>query len=441
MSPRPRRLADRLSLLTIGILSLALLAAGCGSSAPSPSPTPTPTASPTPTPAVSPSPSVSPSPASSADVDAIYDAIEAQVIAIRGLDPKRDVARKVIDEAELRAMITQQFDEETPPEYVAANERLYKALELIPADDDLRELTLDLLSGGVAGFYRSDQDTLYLVSRTGLPGVNERVTFAHEYDHALQDQNTTVFTDQDGIVDQGDRILARQAVYEGDSTLLMTLWAADNFDLADLAELLALGNDPAAAALLERMPAILRETLLFPYTAGLTFVQAVQAQEGWDGVNDLYDRMPTSTEQILHPEAYQAREAPVAVELPDDLATQLGDGWSVPLEDTLGELQLGIWLREGGVDPDDAATAAAGWGGDRLAVLEGPDDAWGVVLETTWDSRADASEFLDAVQPVVDGLANPARISAPAGEGVTIMIASDQETLLALDVIFGATGV
>jgi hypothetical protein len=440
MARRPPRLTDKRRPAAIAILALTLVAAGCGSTAP-PSPSPLPTASPTPTPAASPSPSLSPSPASSADVDALYDAIEEQVIAIRGLDPERDVARKVIDEAELRAMITEQFDEETPPEYVAANDRLYKALELIPADADLRELTLDLLSGGVAGFYRSDEDTLYIVSRTGLPGVNERITFAHEYDHALQDQNTTVFDDQDGILDQADRILARQAVYEGDATLLMTLWAADNFDLADLAELLGIGNDPEATALLERMPAILRETLLFPYTTGLTFVQSVQAQGGWDAVDGLYDRMPASTEQILHPESYAAREAPVIVDLPDDLATQLGDGWSVPLEDTLGELQLGIWLREGGVDPDDAADAAAGWGGDRLAVIEGPDDTWGVVLETTWDSPTDAAAFLDAVQPVVDGLANPARVSAPAGKGVTILIASDAETLLALDVIFGATGV
>ena len=42
--------------------------------------------------------------------------------------------------------------------------------------------------------------------------MNERITFAHEYDHALQDQNTSVFADQDGILDQGNQILARQAV-------------------------------------------------------------------------------------------------------------------------------------------------------------------------------------------------------------------------------------
>jgi hypothetical protein len=181
--------------------------------------------------------------------------------------------------------------------------------------------------------------------------------------------------------------------------------------------------------------------LLFPYTTGLSFAQSVHVEGGWDAIDALYERMPASTEQILHREAYEANEAPVIVDLPDDLADQLGAGWTVPLEDTFGEFQLGIWLREAGVDADLAVEAATGWGGDRLAVVEGPGNAWGVVLETTWDSADDATAFLDAAQPAVDGLANAARISAPAGDGVTILIASDDETLLALDVIFGATGV
>ena len=56
--------------------------------------------------------------------------------------------------------------------------------------------------------------------------------------------------------------------------------------------------------------------------------------------------MPESTEQILHADKYTAGEAPIAVTLPADLATRLGPGWSVPLQDTFGEFQLGIWLRE-----------------------------------------------------------------------------------------------
>lgn len=423
--------------------AMLLVVSACGSNPPSASPTPTP--APTATPTATPSPSAprspSPSPAASADVDASYDAIEAQVVEIRGLEPEREVERRFIDEDELRTLITEQVDEETPPEYIAATERLYKALGLIPDDANLRELTLDLLSGGVAGFYRQDQGTLYVVTRTGLPGVNERVTFAHEYDHALQDQQTTVFTDQDGVLDQTDRILARQAIYEGDASLVMGSWASGNLDFAEMTELLRIGLDPEVNEMVNSMPAILRETLFFPYTTGLTFVTEAQVQGGWEAVDAFYDRMPESTEQILHPEAYRTREAPIDVDLPDDLADQLGAGWTVALEDTLGELQLGIWLREAGVDADTTLTAAAGWGGDRLAVVEGPGETWGVVLETVWDDPAEASEFLDAVQSAVDGLSNPARVSAPGGTGVTILVASDEKTLLALDVLFGATGV
>jgi hypothetical protein len=424
----------RLSLIVAALLVFS----ACGTSPP---PSSTPTTPPSPSPSPSAAPSATASPASSAEVDAIYDAIEQQVIEIRGLEPTGDVERRVIDEAELRTLITAEFDEETPPEYVAANERLYKALGLIAPDANLRDLTLDLLSGGVAGFYRPDEKTLYVVSKTGLPGVNERITFAHEYDHALQDQHTSVFEDQDGVLDQTDRILARQAVYEGDASLLMTLWGAENFDVNDLAELLALGNDPEQLALLERMPSILKETLLFPYTTGLAYVQGTQLQGGWEAVNDFYDRMPESTEQILHPETYASDEDPIEVDIPDDLAAQLGDGWSVAFEDTFGELQLGIWLRETGLDPAVESTATTGWGGDRLAVVEGPDGAWGVVLETAWDSAGDATEFADAATSAVESLSDVVQVSAPAGERVTIVIASDEEALLALDVVFGGTGV
>ncbi len=132
--------------LIVATLVIALLSAACGSTNPSTTPSastavPTgavPTSSPVPTPVATPTgsaPAASPSAAASGDpaADATYDAVETQVIAIRGLQPKRPVERQFIDEAELRVLITQQFDEQTPPAYLAANERLYKALGLIPA--------------------------------------------------------------------------------------------------------------------------------------------------------------------------------------------------------------------------------------------------------------------------------------------------------------------
>src|SRR6185295_539520 len=256
---------------------------------------------------------------------------------------------------------------------------------------------------------------IYVKSNTGTPGANERFYFSHEYDHALQDQHFSVFKDQKGITDQGDRILARQAVYEGDASLTMAQWAAGNLRPDELLQILGASADPTAGAALSRAPAILRAPLQFPYTTGLNFVSAAYGQGAWPAVDAFYGRMPESTEQILHPDKYAAAEAPVKVTMPADLAKRLGTGWSVPLQDTFGELQLGIWLQEGGVDQTAATAAAAGWGGDRLAVLEGPAGTWSIAMQTSWDTDADATEFETAATTALGKAQGVSRVLPGAG--------------------------
>jgi hypothetical protein len=422
-------------LLAIAALAavIALVGAACGTTTPSATSNPTlaPTASPAASsPTTSGAPPGSPSASSDAAANAIYDAIEAQVEDIRGLHAKQPVARQLISEDELRTMLTAEFDQETPPAYLAANERLYKALGLIPADSSLRTLSLDLLSSGVAAFYRDDQGKLYVVSKTGQPGAAERFYFSHEFDHALQDQNSTVFKDFRDVHDQSDELLARQAIYEGDATLLMTQWAAANLTQADLVELLAAGNDPAAQAVLAKTPPILSQTLQFPYTTGFAYVTNVQSTGGWPAVDAYFTKMPKSTEQILHPEKYTSGEEPVAVTMPADLATRLGTGWSVPLQDTFGELQLGIWLRGAGVPSADATKAAAGWGGDRLAVMDGPNGAWAVAMQTVWDTDTDATEFQAAATTAIEKAGGAAQVLGSTTKMTRwVVVGSDQATL------------
>jgi hypothetical protein len=433
MPPQDPPWRTRRSVPVIALLIAVLLVSACGATTtPSAALACAPAASPAPAATASPAPSASAdAPAASVDpaTDAVYDAIETQVAQIRGLTASRLVPRQFITADELRTMLTRQFDEDQPAAYVAATERLYKGLGLIAADADLRGLTLDLLGGGVAGFYRNDQGKLYVVSKSGQPGAAERFYFSHEYDHALQDQNTTVFKDQEGILDQSDRILARAAAYEGDATVLMTLWAIANLNASDLGDLLASSNDPAVRAVLDRTPAILRTPLEFPYDTGAKWVQSVYGKGGWDAVNDLYTRMPESTEQIIHPEKYAAAEAPIKVVAPD-LAACLGAGWTMPLQDTLGELQLGIWLRETG-DKATADAAAAGWGGDRVAVVEGPDGAWAIALQTTWDTDTDATEFEKAATTAVSKAGGVAKVLPGAGGGTTrwVIVANDATNL------------
>lgn len=435
----------RKPLAVVGlVVVLALLAAACGPSNPSTVPTASAAATAAtsaPTTATSSASGAAPAPSASADAASIYDTVERQVIAIRGLQPTHPVDRQIISEAELRTMITQQFDEDTPPAYLAATERLYKALDLIPASSSLRTLSLDLLSGGVVGFYRNDQGKLYVVSKTGIPGANERFYFAHEFDHALQDQNSTIFKDFNKVLDQSDQLLARQSIYEGDATLLMTKWATDNLSQAELLELLSASSDPNAQAVMTRTPAILRDTLTFPYTNGLAYVSAVQSSGGWAAVNAYFKAMPKSSEQILHPEKYTGGEMPVPVTFPADLATRLGTGWTVPLQDTFGEFQLGIWLRENGVVPVDATKAVAGWGGDRLAVMEGPRGAWAIAIHTEWDANADATEFEAAAAIALKKAGGVARLLPGVG-GKTrwVLVAGDAATLGRIANVLGLAG-
>jgi hypothetical protein len=422
------------------IVGLAILVAACGgtTSSASPSATAAPTAPP---PSASTAPSTSSSPTAGGDEDAVYDAIEAQVLEIRGLDAV-DVARETIDAAELKAINEADFDKDNPPEYIAANERLYKALGLMPEDASLRSTFLELVDSQVAGFYRPDAKKLYVVSRSGTINGADKITFAHEYDHALQDVNFPgVFAEQKELLDQSDQAIARAAVYEGDATILMSLWAIPNLIPAEIQDVIAAGSDPESNEILARTPAILRESLLFPYDAGVTFLTPVQATDGWDGIDAIYADLPRSTEQVIHPEKYQAKEEPVAVTLPATLAADLGEGWSVALEDTFGEFQMRTWLRETGVRDPAATEAAAGWGGDRLAVLDGPGDSWGVVMKTAWDTEADAAAFESAAATAIGAAGGPG--GAFVGEGgVTrwVVIGSDDATSEKLTGVLGLAG-
>jgi len=240
---------------------------------------------------------------------------------------------------------------------------------------------------------------------------------------------------RDDAVGQGDRSRARLALVEGDAFLLMARWMARNLSPAELRGLLVV--DAETQAQLDALPAILRERLMFPYVRGVALAMAAWTKGGWAAVDAMYDRMPTSTEQVLHPEKYEAGEAPVEVPLDGSaLAMAMGAGWSGTPENTLGEFQLALLLRENGVQAQAASDAAAGWGGDRLVYLRGPNGGYALVLLTAWDAQVEADEFLAAAKTAAANLpgAAEARVAPTLGvdrlaDHVAVLVASDAATL------------
>jgi hypothetical protein len=145
------------------------------------------------------------------------------------------------------------------------------------------------------------------------------------------------------------------------------------------------------------VPLYLSESSMFPYDSGLAFVYKVYQGGVWKAVNKMFDSPPKSTEQILHPEAYLERQAPVKVSMPDVPAALKGD-WHVVKDNVMGELdwQLAYAQQMG---QGAASVAAKGWGGDHYVLLQkGSSDTYVLVARTYWDSQDDADEFYTYTQ-------------------------------------------
>jgi len=426
----PSRLSLALFLLALAIAlvggaSLLLLGgSGAGSSAPSPTGSPTaatsvasgssPAASPT---AASGSATPPASGLSDAALVAAVEAVEAQVPALRGLQPTRPVPSRVIGEVQLTAELAQRFRDENPHARIAAQGALLARLGLLPAGTDLEALEEELLGSQVIGFYDDEAKTLSIVQRGGTFGPLERTTVAHEFTHALQDQHFDLAKLGTDDPTNGDRASARLALAEGDATLLMGLWSLQHLSAAEQAELARQSSDPAQLALLARMPPFLVQQLLFPYQQGAAFVGRLYASGGWSAVDAVYAHPPDSSAQILHPELYARRLEPLAVDvgaatLTAALDAAAGTGWRATYEDTLGEFTLGQWLTRG-VGADGSA-AASGWLGDRAVYLEGPAGHWYLVFKTVYDSSTSAARFAAAARASLAGLAGQAAVTIGA---------------------------
>jgi hypothetical protein len=405
----------RRSLRLPAVLLIAAIAAACGSGVATPGPSASATAS-----AVS-----SAVPPASQDPQAVYAAIERQVESIRQLQPKSTVTPVLLDSQGVRDWLTKANAAQTNHQALADEGRLFIHMGLLPAGSSLEQMELDLESGQVIGFYDPTSKGLYVLSQSGAVGAMEKFTFSHEYTHALQDQNFGLDKLATDTPDQGDRDLARVALPEGDATLEMTMWAEKNLSVGDLLAIAGSSIAAPGADQLAKAPAILRDTLEFPYDAGLNFVQGIYNQGGWAAVDKVYANPPASTSQILHPELYTNGVTPVAVTVPA-VPGSLGSGWKQTMADTLGEFQLRIWL-EGESPTSDltaaATSAVAEWGGDRVGLYEGPNGAWAVVLRTAWRTEAGASAFTGAATQRLVALGSQFRVCGDATH-VNLAIAS-----------------
>jgi hypothetical protein len=382
MTPLPRRIAAAAALLVAAAILAVLSLRSFGvpvAIGPSASPT-----------ALVASPTASaPSPSSSEDTLDVFARIERQVSDLRGLAPPKIGPPDVITRDQLAVELKAVFDETWPDAQLARDNLTLRAMGLLTDDQDIRQLTESLYAGQVLGFYDFEKRRMVVVTNEGIT-PEAQVTYAHEFTHAMQDAAFDTGEEHRAQGEDDDAALARLALEEGDATVSMFQWAFQSLPPDELA---SIGATPLPDT--SGVPHWMISQLEFPYLSGAMLVGGLFASGGWDAVDLAYDRPPASTEQVLHPDKFLAREPPVSLADPR-LASSLGEGWHDVDSSTVGEAMLGIWLQQLGVSEADAASAARGWGGDRLSVARGPGGGWVMAWRIAWDAAGEATEFDDA---------------------------------------------
>lgn len=405
MNKRPRPALPCLLLGALAALSLAATALGAGPAFAQSGP------------AASPSPQASAAAAPAAAEGLSREqtaAIEEGIQSLRQLRLKHPVPIATRTPEEATKILENELDRENTPEQLETDGRAGAMLGLYPRGIDLKAASLGLLESQVIAFYDFHTKRMVVVSgalTTEFPGQSPalrvklaRMILAHEFTHALQDQNFGFGAEEERLKDSSDRSLALHAVAEGDATIAGYAFMLGGMNAAMLNVLLNnLQNfSKTFTSTAAGVPPGVAEPLIFQYTDGVRFVARAWERGGWKAVDRLYGNPPQSTQQILHPSLYYDHP-----QLPERVAVAgyqpLLRSWHKADADTMGALGLRIILQNtrGKNSPD--VKLADGLAGDRIVMLrEGK--SVGVIWILAFRDTAAAARFAAVYRKVLDHL-------------------------------------
>jgi hypothetical protein len=407
-------------------------------------------------------------PVSDADMRAATDRLLVEVSAARRIPPRGTLERRVETWAAARERREAEVAAAAADPELAARVRLWERLGLVPGGSSPERLLGATLDAAATASY--DPLGRRLSVPDWIPLADQRPALAHALAHALADQRFGIRDllriDLEGRHHlDGDAERARLALVEGDAALTALEVDDPRGALAAGHALPSFTAAMGAAPGARDVPAWLRANAGFTHAGGLAFVARVRARQPWSAVDALWAEPPQSSEQVLHPEKYDARERPLAVPaLPvRELQGDQKINWRESVTDVLGELGARTWLATA-APALIAERAAAGWGGDRATLFvpasedapdAGPAPPPFVVWSTVWDDVTDAEDFARAAAPVLAALAgeasadvddphrfvarNPTGVFALAWRGaqVALLVGAPEPALTALDGLVG----
>jgi hypothetical protein len=332
-------------------------------------------------------------------------ALVKRVAEVRGLGFTKDVPIGYQDEADARRQLLDENGGDLQAAVVAQIAAAMVHLGLLPRAMDLSRYLVDATVAMAGADYSAASKRIFVrqVLDDGRGPVEEQraaeqqfdESIAHELTHALQDQRFDLSAYLAPTLD-ADALAARDYVVEGEAMIVG--WACAR-GVAVSSEALAREFERSAAIdhLAEMakdaqpdVPLVIVGPKLDVYYGGPIVILRAYQRGGWGEVARLYAHPPTSTAQVLHPDAklFPTRREPRRIEIP------LFAGYDDVHADVIGELGWRLYFMQW--HTDDPAVAAAGWAGDRYRVMRRADGVLVGAIVTTWDRPADATEFVEA---------------------------------------------
>lgn len=364
-----------------------------------------------------------------------FDQIQAQVASLRGLPWLGPLDIAVAPDAEFVRQLNAVNQRDLHIDRLQGDGETLKVLKLIPQSTDYVKTVLDLYNGAVLGFYDPKTKKLLVRANSTTLTPEQRITVAHEMDHALTDQHFQFGPATDALdkADKAEQGTAFTGLLEGDAKTLEGQWAAKYLSSSERNQAAAESN--GSASVYTSTPAFMVDSLLWPYTTGRAFVLGRYRAGGWGAVNAVYGRPPDSTLVVDSPPLYLAGKTWGPPAFPNLAAAT---GCTPVRANTLGQFTMSEVLHEH-LDQNTSDDASDGWNGDAFATVKcgsarGFADRW-IAPDT-----ASAGKLVAALsswagdwsgghtRPAADG-----RFSGPAGAGRLVTNNTQVDLILADD--------
>ncbi len=330
--------------------------------------------------------------------------LEDRAERARGLLFREPVEAQLVSRGKVEAVVAESIARVYTPEIRRTDERVKKALGLLPADADLWEALIEFQADAVAGFYAPLDGQLYVVAEPGRQadgvhlgqGVDQ--VLVHELVHALQAIHADLIDVTLGLLDHDDLAFALGALLEGDAT-----WAGYRDDYLSYGlpipppeELASDFETHWSEEQHQEVPRLVRESLVLMYPAGYALVTQIVDAGGVAALDAALLDPPLTSEEVLHPERYldPSDRGPLRfLQLETERIAPSPECTTVGAN-SFGEFGLRIWAQERGMAGPEAAAAAEGWDADRAVVFDCPTGtAFAWLMQ--FGSAAKAREFAE----------------------------------------------